>query len=233
MFSRLQPFPSGEETHAEPFRLPRALKIVQLPGSYLQKHIEDGRKTRPGVAAPAYGAVLVTWRGLATDNGSPKVHQLVRTSVAAAGLVAVLALTGCSSDSDGGGDAGKDTSSSAPTEAGSTGGGGSGEDAKGESLEGTWAGTTDGKIVALSVTGTTAGVIADGHACTGTLQDHDGEQMLSLKCADGSKDRTMGSIESNDGKTLVVSWEGGAKDTLKKSDPGAMPSGLPEGLPTP
>ncbi|WP_260848623.1 hypothetical protein [Streptomyces sp. SLBN-118] len=145
-------------------------------------------------------------------------------SVAAAGLVAALALTGCgSSDSD---DAGKGTTSATPTEAGGDSGSASG------SIDGAWSGVTDGKAVALSVSGKTAAVVGDGHVCTGEVTDHGGKPMLSLKCADGNTDRTMGSIESNDGSKLVISWDGGAKDTLSKTAPGKLPEGLPTGLPT-
>ncbi|WSY67967.1 hypothetical protein OHA61_16440 [Streptomyces sp. NBC_00885] len=149
------------------------------------------------------------------------MHKRVRMSVAAAGLVAALALTGCgSSDSD---DAGKGKTSATPTEAG---GGG----AASGSIDGAWSGVTDGKPIALSVSGKTAAVVADGHVCTGEVTDH-GKPMLSLKCADGNTDRTMGSIESNDGTKLVVSWDAGAKDTLTKTEPGKLPKGLPTGLP--
>lgn len=151
------------------------------------------------------------------------MHKRVRTSLAAAGLVAALALTGCGSDD--GDDAGKDAKASAsPTEAG-------GGDAGSASIEGAWFGKTDGKSVDLAVTGTKAVLIADGHACTGEVADM-GKPMLSLKCADGNTDRTMGAIESNDGKTLVISWDAGAKDTLTKSATGQLPEGLPTGLPT-
>jgi len=90
---------------------------------------------------------------------------------------------------------------------------------------------TDGKPVALSITGKTAAVLADGHACTGEVADH-GKPMLTLKCADGNTDRTMGAVESNDGTTMVVSWDAGKRDTLTKTDPGKLPD-LPSGIPTP
>lgn len=54
-----------------------------------------------------------------------------------------------------------------------------------------------------------------------------GEVMLALKCTGGANDRTMGAIESNDGKKLVLSWDGGVKDTLSKADPGKLPTDLP------
>ncbi|MFD9219901.1 hypothetical protein ACFWDI_07715 [Streptomyces sp. NPDC060064] len=151
------------------------------------------------------------------------MHKLVRRSVAAAGLVAALALTGCGSSDD----AAKDKPSTTPTQAG-----GGGGDAASGNIEGAWAGVTESKAVSLAVTGTKAVLLADGHACTGEVSDM-GKQMLSLKCADGNTDRTMGTIESNDGKTLVISWDAGAKDTLTKSAAGKLPTGLPTGIPTP
>ncbi|MFE4328114.1 hypothetical protein ACFRQM_01355 [Streptomyces sp. NPDC056831] len=151
--------------------------------------------------------------------------EAVRTgAVIIAGLVTAAALTGCSSDGrksdpDSSSDAAK--SSRAP--------GDSGSDAA--ALEGGWAGKTDGKTVVLSVASGKAVLVTEQRACTGTVKDT-GKVMLALKCADGDTDRTMGSIESNDGRTVVVSWEGGTKDTLAKTEPGAIPSGMPD-LPAP
>lgn len=149
----------------------------------------------------------------------------VRVAAAAAGLVVALALTGCGSGDDGG-DQGK--ASASPTESAGQGGD---EAQKPRDVEGTWAGVTDAKPVVLSVKDGKAALLADGHACTGAVEDHGG-QMLSLMCADGNTDRTMGAIESNDGTTLVVSWDAGKKDTLKKSDGASLPEGLPTALPT-
>ncbi|MFJ8073914.1 hypothetical protein ACIQ7Q_08270 [Streptomyces sp. NPDC096176] len=154
--------------------------------------------------------------------------KLVRTAAVAAGLAAALALTGCgSNDSD---DAGKDKdhASASPTEAGGDADSGGGRP---RDIQGTWTGVSDGKPVALSVKDSNAAIVADGHACIGEVQDM-GEQTLALKCADGNTDRTMGSIESNDGTTLVISWNAGKKDTLKKSETGELPEDLPTGLPT-
>ncbi|MEU1468685.1 hypothetical protein ABZ434_10740 [Streptomyces sp. NPDC005761] len=163
------------------------------------------------------------------------MHKRVRTgAVLAAGLLAALALTGCSSDSDKGG---TDKSSGSATTPAPTGGGssdsGSGaDDTTGglKALEGAWAGQTDGKAVVLSVASGKAVVVADSHVCSGTAKDM-GKPMLALTCADGNTDRTMGAIESNDGKTVVVSWDGGTKDTLAKTDADSL-EGLPD-LPTP
>lgn len=157
------------------------------------------------------------------------MHKRVRTGVvAAAGLAAVIALTGCSSDK--GDAAGKDKGASA---APSQGGGEAGSDeGRVRDIEGSWVGVSASKPVVMSVKGGKVMLVADQHVCSGELKEMDDKPMLALKCADGSKDRTMGSIESNDGTTLVISWDGGAKDSLKKTEPGALPPGLPTGLPT-
>ncbi len=156
------------------------------------------------------------------------MHKRVRTSVTAAGLIAAatLVLTGCGSDDSG--DSSKDKTSTAPTEAGD----GGGEKPSGD-IEGAWTGKSDGTSVDLAVTGKKAVLLAEGHACSGDVADMGGKPMLSLKCADGNTDRTMGAIESNDGKTLVISWDAGKKDTLTKSASGKLPEGLPTGIPTP
>ncbi|MEW2634766.1 hypothetical protein AB0903_24765 [Streptomyces sp. NPDC048389] len=156
------------------------------------------------------------------------MRKLVRTTAAAAGLAAALALTGCG----GGGsdDASKDTAPSAsPTTGGDDGDGDAG---RGRDVEGTWADTSGSAgPVALSVQNGTATLVAEGHTCHGEVRETD-KQMLALKCADGDTDRTTGTVESNDGTTLVVSWGSGKKDTLKKVDQGQLPDGLPTGIPT-
>ncbi|AXE78667.1 hypothetical protein [Streptomyces atratus] len=153
------------------------------------------------------------------------MRKAVRTgAVITAGLVTAAALTGCSGDgkkSDPDGSSGAAKSSQAPGDSD----GNSGADAA--ALEGGWAGKTDGKAVVLSVASGKAVLVTEQRACTGTVKDR-GKVMLVLKCADGDTDRTTGSIESNDGKTVVVSWDGGTKDTLAKTEPGAIPSGLPD-----
>lgn len=55
-----------------------------------------------------------------------------------------------------------------------------------------------------------------------------GSVMLALKCLDGNTDRTMGSVESNDGRKIVVSWEAGAEDILTLTDPSDLPTVRPE-----
>lgn len=161
------------------------------------------------------------------------MHKIARTgAVLATGLLTALALTGCGSDGDKG-DSGKDSGSSAsPTASGgdaSTGtdggsGGGSAGDAK--ALEGAWAGQTDGQAVVLSVAAGAAVVVAESHVCSGTVSG-EGKPALELKCADGDATRITGEVESNDGKTVVITWGSGTKDTLKKTDSDAL-EGIPD-----
>ncbi|MGV9646211.1 hypothetical protein [Streptomyces sp. NPDC003514] len=153
----------------------------------------------------------------------------------AASLVGVLALTACS----GGGDAdGDSTPSGAPTSAdagtGGTGGdsgggsgGGSGS-AAGE-LEGSWLATTDGKAVALVVTGDKAGLFATGGSvCSGTTGEQGGKRTIRLQCTDGSKDRATGTVDSVGKGELKVTWEGGlGVETYTKAEGGKLPTGLP------
>ncbi|MEV7090903.1 hypothetical protein AB0O07_34445 [Streptomyces sp. NPDC093085] len=158
------------------------------------------------------------------------MHKFVRTGAAAAGLAVALTLTltGCGSSGD---DSDNSTGKPAPTptdSAPASAGSDSGADAA--SVEGTWAGVTDGKSVAVAVASGQVAVVAGEHVCQGTIEDM-GKPMFSVKCGDGDTERTMGSIESNDGKTLVISWSGGTKDTLKKTAAG-LPTNLPTNFPT-
>ncbi|MEV0089974.1 hypothetical protein [Streptomyces sp. NPDC050738] len=144
---------------------------------------------------------------------------------------AALTLAGCSSSDDGTSDTGAHTPDASKTtasggatgdsgDAGSTGGG----SGKSGGIDGTWVATTGGKTIALSIQGKIV-AIAGEHVCTGTVADM-GKQMLSLKCVDGNSDRTMGSVESADGDSLVVSWDAGIKDSFTKADDMKMPTGL-------
>ncbi|MET9917228.1 hypothetical protein ABZZ04_09100 [Streptomyces sp. NPDC006435] len=156
------------------------------------------------------------------------MHRVVRAgAVLATGILATVALTGCSSDS-GKDDPGKDSAAGQETPAQGSGGGDDDASAGDASmLEGGWAGQTDGKAIVLSVSSGKAALVTEERACTGTVQDTD-KVVIALKCVSGGTDRTSGSVESNDGKTVVISWDSGVKDTLAKTDPGALPSGLPE-----
>ncbi|MGW6404040.1 hypothetical protein [Streptomyces sp. NPDC055134] len=158
----------------------------------------------------------------------------VRIGAAAAGVAAALVITGCSSDSGDGGDGGKSKETPQASATASTGGdtGGSGSGGTSGSLQGSWVTTSQGKSVALLISGKKVALVGE-HVCSGTAGDEMGMQMLTLKCADGNTDRNMGQVKSVDASTLKVSWEGFGNDTFRKTDNGKLPSGFPTmGLPT-
>ncbi|MEW2546676.1 hypothetical protein AB0910_12995 [Streptomyces sp. NPDC047002] len=162
-------------------------------------------------------------------------------ALAAAGTaVAALLLAGC------GGGGSHDTSASRAPSAGTASGGagapaasasahppspapGSGPGSQtvaqvAAGLAGTWQGETDGSVVTLAVKGVQAVVIADGHVCQGTIQEM-GVPMLAMTCTDGDRNRVMGIVSSNDGRTAVIAWGDTKRDILKKT--AGVPSGLP------
>ncbi|MEU8958601.1 hypothetical protein AB0C93_30375 [Streptomyces sp. NPDC048518] len=160
---------------------------------------------------------------------------------AVAGLAAALVLTGCSSDGggDGGGGGKKDGGAAEASDSGGSGGsadsgsadegssGGSG--GSGGSLEGTWIATAGGKPLALAVTGKSATLLGEDVLCNGTAGEKAGSRMINLKCPTGNSDRTTGRIESVDGKSMKVSWEGAGQDEFLKTKGGKLPAGLPSG----
>ncbi|MER6958943.1 hypothetical protein [Streptomyces sp. NPDC000618] len=161
----------------------------------------------------------------------------VRAAAVAAALAGTLVLTACSDD--GGSDAG---SSATPTTAStststSTAGAGATSGATDSSsvtvsaeLEGSWLATTDGKAVALIVTGKQAALfVTGGTVCSGTAGEEAGMQMIHLKCTSGTDgERTTGMVDSVDTKALAVTWTGAVgKETFAKAEGGQWPSGLP------
>ncbi|MDX2683144.1 hypothetical protein [Streptomyces soliscabiei] len=147
----------------------------------------------------------------------------VRAAAVAVTLAGALALTACSGD--GGSD---DTSSATPTTATADGGGTASASASGK-LEGSWLATTDGKPVALIITGKQAALfVTGGTVCSGTAGDEAGMQMIHLKCTTGKDDRTTGMVDSVDANSLKITWSGAAgKETFTKAEGGQWPSGLP------
>ncbi|MFD5158051.1 hypothetical protein ACFWMJ_08265 [Streptomyces hawaiiensis] len=156
----------------------------------------------------------------------------VRVAAAAVGLAGTLALSACSSDGGSGDDSAAgpapSASASAPTGADSGSGSGSGGPAGGK-LAGSWLATTDGKAVALVITGKQAALFATGGSvCSGTAGEESGMSMIRLKCTDGSKDRATGMVDSVTGSSLKVTWEGGlGAETYTKAEGGKLPTGLP------
>ncbi|MGW1816319.1 hypothetical protein ACWCQM_22460 [Streptomyces sp. NPDC002125] len=164
---------------------------------------------------------------------SGHMDRLPRTgALIAAALAAALTLTACGSGDDSGGapsSAGSGTArSTAPVGDDAAEGA---DSAEATALEGTWAGESDGSPLALSVSSGKVALVADQHVCGGEVK-HTGEVTLALKCVDGNTDRAMGTVKSNDGKKLVVSWEAGGEDTLTRAPSGSVAPGLPE-LPSP
>jgi hypothetical protein len=151
----------------------------------------------------------------------------VRIAAAAAGLAGALVLTACS-----GGDS-KDASSSTPSAsatstADSGGSTGSSPSAASDGLQGSWLATTDGKAVALVVTGKQAALFSTGGTvCSGTAGKEAGMQMIHLKCTDGSKTRATGMVGSVTKSGVTVTWSGSlGKETYTKAEGGQLPSGL-------
>lgn len=153
----------------------------------------------------------------------------VRAAAVAGALAGALALTACSDDGGSG-----DSGSSSPatpgvtSSAGSGGGTGGSVTASGE-LEGSWLATADGRAVALIITGEQAALFATGGTvCSGTAGKESDMTMIRLTCPSGKKDRTTGMVESVDGKSLEITWDGAAGgETYTKAEGGQWPSGLP------
>ncbi|WP_411151029.1 hypothetical protein [Streptomyces sp. A30] len=164
-------------------------------------------------------------------------RRRVRTAAAAAALAGALTLTACSGDggSDDEGSGGPSPSASASASGSASGsadtGGvtGGSEGGASKELEGSWLATTDGKAVALVITGAKAGLFAtDGAVCSGTASKEAGAETIRLKCSDGSKNRAEGTVDSVGGSTLEVTWEGGlGTETYTRSEGGQLPSELP------
>ncbi|MFE5814150.1 hypothetical protein [Streptomyces sp. NPDC056479] len=151
----------------------------------------------------------------------------MRAAAVAATMAGALALTACSGDGDTKDDAGPSGSASASADTG--GGTGGGSSSAAGALEGSWLATTDGKAVALVVTGKQVGLFATGGTvCSGTAGEEGGMRMIRLKCTDGSKDRATGMVDSVGKTSLKVTWEGGlGAETYTKAEGGQLPTGLP------
>ncbi|MGW0759928.1 hypothetical protein ACWD1Y_26205 [Streptomyces sp. NPDC002814] len=154
--------------------------------------------------------------------------SVTNVRLAVAGVVGALVLTACGGGSDDD-SAPSPSASASSTETADTGGGTGGSASASGDLAGSWLATTDGKAVALVITGTEAGLFATGGTvCSGTAGEESGMRMIHLKCTDGSKDRATGMVDSVDGKTLKVTWEDGlGAETYIKAEGGQLPSGLP------
>ncbi|MFF8831712.1 hypothetical protein [Streptomyces sp. NPDC015131] len=136
-------------------------------------------------------------------------HKLVRTAATAAALC--LALAGC-----GGGQVRPEadptpTATRAPSPSASPAPPAAG------AADGSWVGLTGGRPVSLTVEKGHAAVLAEAHVCQGTTAQGTAVVTLDLTCDDGYTARTRGSARAEKGK-LVVTWAGGAKDTLTRAE---------------
>ena len=147
----------------------------------------------------------------------------------AAGLAGALVLTGCGGDSGSDSGAGAASPSASASGTAGTGGDSSTPSTAAGKLEGSWAATTGGKVVALVITGKQAGLFTTGGTvCSGTAGDEAGMQMIHLKCTDGSKTRATGMIGSVSKSGLAVTWSGSlGKETYTHAEGDKWPSGLP------
>ncbi|MEV7386975.1 MULTISPECIES: hypothetical protein [unclassified Streptomyces] len=149
----------------------------------------------------------------------------VRIGAAVAGLVGALALTACSgSDSDSSASPSRTTSAAATASAGSE-----SATTSADVLQGSWITTSGGKIVALVVTGKSAGLFETGGAvCSGTAGEEAGMRMIHLNCTDGNKNRATGMVDSVNKSGMKVTWSGKTgEETYTKAEGGKLPSGLP------
>jgi hypothetical protein len=138
----------------------------------------------------------------------------------------MLVLSACSgggSDDEPSPSASTAVSSSASGSA-SGGSGGTSSSASGE-VAGSWLATTGGKAVVLVVNGDQAALfVTGGSVCTGTANT----DTIRLKCTDGSKDRTEGTVESVGKTALKVKWEGSlGTESYMKAEGGKLPSDFP------
>lgn len=166
-----------------------------------------------------------------TATSAFRPRGAARFVAATAGLGVALALTACSGDSGDdseGGSATPGANSSATASATASSDGGSGGTSASGPLEGSWLATTDGKAVALVITGKQAGLFStEGTVCNGTAGEEAGMQMIHLRCTGGNKDRADGMVSDVGSSTMKVAWEGFKTETYMKSEGGKLPSGLP------
>ncbi|WP_425832291.1 hypothetical protein [Streptomyces fractus] len=152
-------------------------------------------------------------------------NRNVRVVAGVAAVVAALAVGGCGTKS--GQSAGSSSASPAADRTSDVGGSGAVRDA-----EGVWSAHTGGTPVVLAVGREQASLsTGEGHLCTGVV-DGGGKPEFSLRCADGDTERTAGVVESNDGRTMRVTWDAGKKDTFRKTKDDELPKDLSSGTPT-
>ncbi|AJE41781.1 hypothetical protein [Streptomyces nodosus] len=161
-------------------------------------------------------------------TATPATCRPARLALAAAGLAAALALTGCDAGDDG--STGEGASSPGPSVSTTDSGPGSAAPtAEPGKLEGSWVATSGGKAVALVITGERAGLFATGGTvCSGTAGEQGSTWTIRLTCTDGSESRASGVVDSVNSTGMKVTWRGSVgTETYVKAEGGMLPSGLP------
>ncbi|GAA2410174.1 hypothetical protein GCM10010420_43640 [Streptomyces glaucosporus] len=150
-----------------------------------------------------------------------------RYAGAAAALAAVLLVGGCGS---GGGESGdpepKETAreTAEPTQD-------AGDSPSKGGVEGTWSTKNGADALVLSISNGQAALLGET-ACSGPVDTGADPVTFTLKCTDGSTDRTEGTVKSVDGESLTVAWKSGSTDTFTKVEvPTEIPTDIGD-LPT-
>ncbi len=141
-------------------------------------------------------------------------------------VAGALLVSGCGSGDDGSKDdagggkpeGGKSESPSASASASAEKpeqpGGGGADDGKSGRLPGIW--KAKGKQYVLAIVGDAVTLLREETNCTGRVMDAGG-QTLVLKCPGGTgEDRTNGKVGALKGKSMKVSWNGGATDVYAR-----------------
>lgn len=152
--------------------------------------------------------------------------RTLRIAAVTAGLTGALALTACSS---GGGSGAQGDASPGPNASATSAQATSGAKTSSGTVQGSWLTTSDGKAVALVITGGRAGLFeTGGSVCTGTAGQESGMQMINLTCTDGNDARKSGMVDSVTGDALKVTWSGKlGTETYTRAEGGKLPTGLP------
>lgn len=153
------------------------------------------------------------------------MRRSARFTGAAVAMATALLVSGCGS----GGEDTEDEGKPSPDQSqGADEGGDEPENAEPGSVDGVWTAKADGSDLILTVVGDAVTFVQGDAFCTGRVAKAD-KPTLTLKCpGGGGEERTNGSVDSVDSKSLEVTWNGGATDTFARQ--AEAPSELPTGL---
>lgn len=156
------------------------------------------------------------------------MRRSARYTGAAVAMAAALLVSGCGSSGDDSNDEGKPSADETQGADGGSEGSDEPENAEPGSVDGVWTAKADGKDLFLTVVGDAVTFVQDDAFCTGRVAKTD-KPTLTLKCpGGGGEERTNGSVDSVDSKSMAVTWNGGATDTFSRQ--AEAPSELPTGI---